>query len=824
MARKKQKRKQNSQQPLLFNDPEQLRDNWLQALQGGESRKAFRLMREYFELVPLEAEMLPKAQETLEQRLLQMYQAKEYRQLSELYKATLKRYPSLQGQLQEQFLALLHWQDSDKAYFQKYESDPGVQSQLQAFVRHLMRDPGEILDCGHFQAEHPLHKEASLIMKLWRQIEKGESAALNQLNQSIGRRSPFLAWRLLINGLAYFYDKQSEQANEHLKRIEPASPLHQLAGQLMDLMKQNWQANTKSQQRIKLACTENSFYRQISELDEQLQKGNTEAVKSLLQHIFTAEMAQRSPVLYYGLFGALMHFAKQLPIASKIDEFATLADNPQRLFCTLQHQRLLANLDGWNVYVKAPELSKLERALAWDHLATLYSIRCHQRLHNARYMDTSQKAEMLEDYYDDMEDCWENSCDCFPLAESYNKWQQCAVAVISPAKSDDILLQWSKHFPEDPRPLKLLISSARERKALTKAAGHLRRLTELSPLDPELPMLTQLLAIEQHLQDEKKQTEKKPLQSAGSVSGREKLLLDGFHKSLFPGKKGAAAAEGPLIISSCLESRMFELAYRPEPNDLPKRTLDYEAAAFFNETEALLYFADPVWGQFDLGNLHMPPLRLLNLDAVPSQRIWELCQIFLSHNIRQPIARNCLRNLDQVITQAIGRNDPLLPGFMMSKQHLLQMILEVNYQYSDYIRRKLRLRCSDNLILAYKLCHENNLIAALKNLDAYLKNLNQTKSWLQNRADRLGVKTKEKIFKECSQTEEDSNYANWNAYPPKARKQKKKLPLFIENISFTEEQFDNEYQLPEDEDDFDDNPFFNDEIFLEMIEQLAKKL
>jgi len=130
------------QQPLLFNDPEQLRDNWLQALQGGESRKAFRLMREYFELVPLEAEMLPKAQETLEQRLLQMYQAKEYRQLSELYKATLKRYPSLQGQLQEQFLALLHWQDSDKAYFQKYESDPGVQSQLQAFVRHLMRDPG----------------------------------------------------------------------------------------------------------------------------------------------------------------------------------------------------------------------------------------------------------------------------------------------------------------------------------------------------------------------------------------------------------------------------------------------------------------------------------------------------------------------------------------------------------------------------------------------------------------------------------------------------------------------------------------------------------
>ena len=147
-----------------------------------------------------------------------------------------------------------------------------------------------------------------------------------------------------------------------------------------------------------------------------------------------------------------------------------------RMIILTRHVEHMESICDW-LYLSDQEcFTKQERALIYDWLATLVSLRLHPPGRKPAYITIPK--ERASELYREMENYWEKSISLFPLVQSYSKWHQMSESFLTAAQSDKILERWHNDFPHDENVLFKLLESARKRKVYTRAASHLKRLTE----------------------------------------------------------------------------------------------------------------------------------------------------------------------------------------------------------------------------------------------------------------------------------------------------------------------------------------------------------
>ncbi len=94
--------------------------------------------------------------------------------------------------------------------------------ELETFIRQDLSDLRLLSNaaCGNYS------EEAALILEAWKLVEEGESANGLELIGKIGRRSPFINWRLFVQALAAYYANDDKSMEQNISRIDFESPVN----------------------------------------------------------------------------------------------------------------------------------------------------------------------------------------------------------------------------------------------------------------------------------------------------------------------------------------------------------------------------------------------------------------------------------------------------------------------------------------------------------------------------------------------------------------------------------------------------------------------
>ena len=581
-----------------------------EALSAGRVRKAFTLAKDLLSLPNLTADELALIAQATERKALQMHREGNANQIDVMAQSMIKRAPLLANMFRPEYRIFF----LGKPPYAAYETDAAVREQLDAYVLHLLRDPAELTENKDISDQHPLKQNARLIMATWEKIEAG-NADLDELNRSIGRRSPFVAWRLFLNALNAWYGGQKDLALDNLRRIPDDAALRALATDLHIAI--NNETTTLTADKIIAATKNNTLQKNLQEIENIiLNDGSKARVQSLIDQTFTPELRQNSPVLYRNLFALLIHqIAQHAYDQFKWSNLFTAGEEHDRAYAITEIQRHVIAEDNWRSLLAKYAFTPQEKALIYDLLASGNSLRLQPETDfiGWQYAPRITKTQARQ-IYDHMAQLWENSVASYPLRDAFQKWHTIAETILPPAQSDNILERWLKAFPDDEAAARKLLKSARKRHVYTKASSLLQRLQERFPQDPELNTDAAGLELEKALAAISKGDHTKARAILGDKPPAPGIFFSACHRTLRNACGDKQATPYPIIdafIRSRLADNKFSLPAATQP---PPEVMS--AADFFAEIDAILAVADPVWGNAGLPELHIPK-SLTALDAIP---------------------------------------------------------------------------------------------------------------------------------------------------------------------------------------------------------------
>jgi len=781
------------------------------ALSDGRVRKAFLLAKELIAQRDVPSVLLSLAAKAVERKMLQMHREGASSQIGMMLNAVLVKAPGIRELMHPEYIALMHWNDAAPSYFQNYESIPAVKEQLDAYVRRLLPDPRELSAHKHLQNNHSLKRTADLITKVWIELERGDSSGLEALNSTVGRHSPFVAWRLLLNGLNCFYAGDSKSAEENLVRIESDSPLSRLAYELIGLIRNKAHADSDIQRRIKRATNGGTLSAAVAALETNLEKNLSDHRRQeLLYAVFTDELREKRPVLYYNLGVALHLMVGVLPNREAWFKALSRLKDQFRMIILTRHVEHMESICDW-LYLSDQEcFTKQERALIYDWLATLVSLRLHPPGRKPAYITIPK--ERASELYREMENYWEKSISLFPLVQSYSKWHQMSESFLTAAQSDKILERWHNDFPHDENVLFKLLESARKRKVYTRAASHLKRLTELAPNHPGLVRSRELLQLEQVLSSLGKGHDAKARALTGQLEPSLEIFISGFQNFVkivcrIPG----AASRYPLLEEYFCRRAMDNKFALPSGTPFTFRWEELDAEEFFTEFESIFTISDPVWGNARLTAVHYPKNGLKHLERISSERLWNFCRLFPDRADQFRYGYGILDFLWKLTSEGLSRQDNWTGAFLLLRAFLL---LSVSHFTRDRkIYEFLREKIINILAVSSKYLRKAGIFEPLKNVSEYLESLYVSQSEFTKKTDCFGRHEARKIVEVEIGSRLDS-LVRKNSIPEASSyyEERREYPCLLSNYCL----------LPDDaESDFDDDNF--DFIELEKM-NLSEKL
>lgn len=677
-----------------------------EALAAGRIRKAFVLAKELLACRDLSANELALVANATERKAQQMHREGNADQIDMMAQSMLKRAPLLAGLIRPEYLALFH----RKPPFDRYESDPDIRAQLDAFVLRLLRDPAELAENKDLPDQHPLKQSARLIMATWEKIEAGH-ADLDELNRAIGRRSPFVAWRLFLNALNAWYNGQNDDALENLRRIPDDAALCAMAAELLSVIRDETHSPIAVQ--IKSATASDPLRQNLQELEDIIQKnGSYKQAQTLLRQSFTPELLKKSPVLHRNLAALLMHLTdRDAETNARWNTLCHGLGEGNRACAIFETQSQQVSPNYWLFLLEACSFTTLEKALIYDWLACAYSLKLHpdQDRPPWRRKQTISKQNALLIYHK-MASFWEKSIACHPLRETFRKWHSIAEAIITPAQSDKILEQWLDVFPDDEAAARKLLKSTRGRQVNTKATTLLQRLQERFPQDPELNNDAAFLELEKALAALKKGDRDKALAILGDEPPATGLFFAAFHR-LLRNSCGECKHTPYPIIDAFLWNRLADKKFRiPAENQLPPD--EVAAKDFFTETDAIFAVTDPVWGNAQLFELHLPA-KLTGLESIDSERLWQLCAHFLEHERFYHFGRIILALLWNLSGSGLARRDPRWNGAFLLTRVLVYILVSMRY-VGNNAHKHLQQKALALLVVAGKCLRDTENFAPLK--------------------------------------------------------------------------------------------------------------
>lgn len=786
-----------------------------EALAAGRARKAFILAKDLLSQPDLTPEELALVARAVERKAQQMRRDGNADQIEPMAQSMFKRAPALTGMIQPEYRILFH----HKVPYAAYESDPVIREQLDAYVLRLLRDPAELAENKDLPDQHPLKQSARLILATWEKIEAGPSD-LEELNSAIGRRSPFVAWRLFLNALNAWYGGRKDLALDNLRRVPEDAALRNLANDLQFAI--NDETSTPNAEKIIAAAKDNPLQQNLQEIEDIIyDNGSLSQARRLMNQTFTPELRQNSPILYRNLLALLMHhtlthvydtpeWLHVFPSGEEFERAYAMTEVQRRIFCEEIWQSLLAK----------HAFTPLEKALIYDFLASGLSLHFQPDAdffgwHYAPRPITKAEARQR---YDRMAQYWEKSVTSQPLRDAFQKWHTVAEAILTPAQSDKILERWLKAFPDDEHAARKILKSARKRHVNTKATKLLQQLQERFPQDTELNNDAAFLEMEKALEAINKGDQRKAIAILDDSAPPPGIFFAACHHALRHADDDSQETPYP-IIDAYIRNHLADNKLKLPPSKRPPPATMI-AADFFAEIDAILAVNDPVWGNAKLSELYLPNT-LSELDAVASERLWDFCALFLENEQLYNYGSRVLEFLWYLAGSALKRRDPrwigafFLPCVMVMNELLHHRGYNNNYKAYD----KLQHRAIDMLAAADKCLLDADNVAPRKFIAVFAEHLDFSNDRLTKRRERCSPAMIEKMINDADAASlqrllEPCRFASWS-YP---LSDQNTYPVVLPGFELDE---DDENDDDDDDFDFDDDDLDDDLDDLDDIDEEA---
>ncbi len=495
--KKKRSRRRTRQKKRLerSRSTPELRRELEESLSLSRGRKALglgKLLLKQPDFSPVDLARVVRAYEI---RLSEMLDTGQTREAALFYQTVISSHPRWQDLFSRSLLARKDFETGSASVLPEYGKVREISDGVDEYVKTSLKDIFLVRDHPGLPAGHPLQREAASVIDAWREVEgEAETGAFTRMQRTVGRRSPFLDWRMLVTAIKAYYERDDRLCLDCLGRISPGSPPGKIAAALARVIGDTVADNPAAGQLRSLLAGP-SLHSELLEVDRLLEAGKYRPARTRFREVYFHPLLAGKDGLRREI-AALFGFKLTLRDQDIPSFFATTPDQ-HRIVGLLSCRAGYDDYSLWGEIMARESFSPPARALIYNRMAEgmLGEIPVIGRMLAVRQMG-NKVPEMTRDFLRDAADCWQDSVDSYPLPETYRRWYKVVSDTASAGEKEALLKRWARDFPEDKAPLLKLVIGCRERKAHTKALKFFADLETRTGKDPEIDRLRRLLHID----------------------------------------------------------------------------------------------------------------------------------------------------------------------------------------------------------------------------------------------------------------------------------------------------------------------------------------
>lgn len=465
-----------------------------------------KLLRKHPEYAPNHVPLVARAYEV---RLAEMHASAQHKAAQELLQILGVQQPEVAALISDRPALLVELSGGPGRLLARYGQDEGLTEEIDTWIRRDCRDPCLLAHHPHLAETHPLKIAATAILNAWEEVEHGAIAgAYARLPDAVGRRSPFIAWRLFIQALQAAYTGRDTEAHACLDRIEADCAVRPLADILRRILACE-PPHTTGERLLHAKIVAPSLHGSLSQIDRHLAAGQLTESRTLFDELV------RQPI-WAGqeqLFGEIV--ARYLLVITPLLDRMCAAHGSRKTAHEIyqsfgripRFQPSMAKFlywdnadcaEDWEIVIQAVRPPPLAMAMIYDRLATIRLAREADDLSDDAYDDEFEirGADLDADAgaCRQAENLWQQSVQFHPLRETFFHWH--AAVQRSEGDEEAALNAWILAFPEDVTPLLALTALYRANRTPQKALSMFKRLESVARGQPEVEALRPLLRLD----------------------------------------------------------------------------------------------------------------------------------------------------------------------------------------------------------------------------------------------------------------------------------------------------------------------------------------
>ncbi|GEM_PF-1397743 len=469
-----------------------------------------KLLRKHPAYGPQHTSLVARAYEV---RMAEMLASGQHKSAQELLQVLTAQQPEVAARISSRPALLVELGGGAGKLLDRYGLDAALTEEIDTWIRRDCRDPRLLARHSHLTEAHPLKVAAVAILNAWEEMERGASAeAYARLPEVIGRRSPFIAWRLFIQALQAAYAGHDAEVPAFLDRIAADSAVRPLADVLRRILAGE-PPQTPRERILHAKIVVPSLHGALVQIDQHLAAGEITASRKVFDELVRQPIWTGRKQLF-GEMAARYLFAAA-PLLDRICREHGSFRKVHELFLSFrQHPQFTASFakflywdesdcaEEWELVIQHSKPPPLAMALIYDRLATIRLTREEDDSDDDAFDDEfDDEFEMHEDDPDpdadagrQVEKLWRQSVQFHPLRETFVHWH----AAMQRCQGDEeaALQAWINAFPEDVTPLLELTALFRAKRTPQKALSMFKRLESVARGRPEVEALRPLLRLD----------------------------------------------------------------------------------------------------------------------------------------------------------------------------------------------------------------------------------------------------------------------------------------------------------------------------------------
>ncbi|HBE03149.1 MAG TPA: hypothetical protein DC049_11845 [Spirochaetia bacterium] len=586
-------------------------------------RRAF----EFAEIIQTRKEfgrdLYPDVVKAFELRILELLKNRHIDEAIHYHKWLAEKNPEYRQYHDSNFLIEMDLLSGSCETISRYNSEHAVAEKIDHFILRNIKDLRFFANKEKLNSNNILKKHSQLLLNAWQEVETKNytNNFFSMMTGEISRKSPFIYWRLLVQGIRAYYEQKNSDALLFLSKIDNISPLKNIASALADILS-GAKDNKVLPKKIHECTMPDAAYPALIKISEIISKGknpqaDSEIIKLLDSPCLAGKNLLKTEILKKYFY--LLKINCEKP-PGKFSRYSFLFP------AFLQAKKLLNNdsVDRWSEYLEKnhSSLSGMERALIYNRMGEIVFLSSEDDQEDdfmSAFLGFDR--DNMKDSLKEAAGYWEKSLKEHPIRETFKVYYEETRKIAGEKKTLKILEMWHKAFPMDDFPITGLVNLNRQKKLFKKAMGYFSKLQKIEKGKPELEITRNYILVDNAVQYlEKKEPEKMleclervsadPDPFIGIIKSVLKWLAAGSeifsNTSCDEHEKKIVSLEKPASIAYILGvlSQNWKIRQVPLPAKIKEQMKNIDM--YVNDIHNMTFIRDPLWR---IGDFKILPFR-----------------------------------------------------------------------------------------------------------------------------------------------------------------------------------------------------------------------